>query len=225
MSLGTVPKLNGVEEDTAMVTSLEGESRAVLVLGVEGGDFFVRVGLALAVDFQADGTLLILDHQINPFAGLHAGFGFGVVRAAGQFDAVTTTFEHVDADHVVADLEDGATTFEFGQFELVAHAADELIRNAIDVGYGLQTQMVVALELLHRLFLGLELGRDNEMAVLDLLAGLATPTLGIVFTIEGVGVDQLALFEELGFEDRGFDLIVGLHRMSEQDQIKAERRE
>ena len=86
--------------------------------------------------------------------------------------------------------------------------------------------MVVALELLHCLFLGLELGRDNELAIPDLLACLATPTLGVVFAIKGVGVDQLALFKELGFEGRGFGLLfslLGLRHMSKQDQAKAER--
>ena len=134
--MGTVPKLNGVEEDTAMVTAFEGESRAVLVLGVESGDFLVGVGLALAVDLQTDGSLLILDHQINPFARLHAGLGFLVAWPVGQFDAVTSTLEHAEGDHVVADLDDRATTVQLGQFKLIAHAADELIRNAVDVGDG-----------------------------------------------------------------------------------------
>ena len=69
-----VPETNRVEDDAAVWTALEGQSRAGLVFFVDDGDGFVFVRPAETVDADGDLPLPVFNDHINPVTELQTRF-------------------------------------------------------------------------------------------------------------------------------------------------------
>jgi len=204
----TFPEPDGVEHDPTFGASLEGETGAVFVLLVLDGRLLVPVGLSLTVHFDVYGSLLVFDDQIDPLIEFHAGLGLWKGRAAvRQLDPVTSAFQDPENNHVMADLKGGPARGELRLFPFVSQVTDEFFRDLVEMPHRFQSEMMIALQLFHRLLTICELRPDDQLSVLDFRA-LGSPALPVQFPVKVVGVDQLSGLEQLGIEFgfRGMEL-------------------
>ena len=62
-----VPESDRVEKDLTIGTPLEAESGSMLILWIDYRNFLMLVGFSMAVHLDSDRSLLVLDHQVDPF--------------------------------------------------------------------------------------------------------------------------------------------------------------
>ena len=85
-----VPESDRVKEDLTIGAALEGESGSMLILRIDHGNLLMLVGFSMAVHLDSDRSLLVLNHQVDPFIELHGRVGFGEGRSVRQFDRVAS---------------------------------------------------------------------------------------------------------------------------------------
>ena len=104
-SFFTFPQVYGIKDDSAVRSTFEGKPRSEFVLLIHHRDRIVFIQAVMVVETDRDFSLFVLDHHVDPVTKLHARVWFGKGWAVGQLDAMPTTFEVIEKNHVVADLE------------------------------------------------------------------------------------------------------------------------
>lgn len=85
-----VPESDRVKEDLAIGAALEGEPGPMLILWIDYRNLLMLVGFSMAVHLDSDRSLLVLNHQVDPFIESHGRVGFGEGRSVRQFDRVAS---------------------------------------------------------------------------------------------------------------------------------------
>ncbi len=85
-----VPESDRVKKDLTIGAALEGEPGSMLILWIDHGNLLMLVGFSMTVHLDSDRSLLVLDHQVDPFIELHGRFRLRKGWPIRQFDRVTS---------------------------------------------------------------------------------------------------------------------------------------
>jgi len=129
-------------------------------------------------------------------------------------------FRKNDGIDMMADIEFRSTDREGLAFKFDAQVEDKLFRQVIQPYDGRETQVMIALQGLHRLLRVDVIGLSNKDATLHLPGlGPDLPSFSIEFAIEIIGVDKRPLLEQMRLEGSIDSLEVLKHADKGQEQV------